>query len=92
MEHETQINSIVKILRESLEKLKISLILPQIFENHLKLQQHVGDSKYIYCIKLIEEYIREKVNLVLYILIVQLVIIHYHFRQLALEIVIYSHI
>lgn len=61
VERETQINSIVKTLQESFKKLKISLILPQIFENHLRLQQRLSDSQYMYCVELIEEYIKDKV-------------------------------
>ena len=93
VERETQINSIVKTLQESFEKLKISLILPQIFENHLRLQQRLGDSQYMYCIKLIEEYIRDKVHFWAYNFITkQFIILKNIFRKLAVKIKFCNHI
>ncbi|XP_059225006.1 uncharacterized protein LOC106082558 isoform X2 [Stomoxys calcitrans] len=55
-----QINSVLRILTESIEKIKISLILPHIFENALELRQHLEPTAYDNCKKLIVEYLREK--------------------------------
>ncbi|XP_023306034.2 dynein regulatory complex protein 10 [Lucilia cuprina] len=60
LERQTQINSIIRIMRESLDKLRISLILPQIFENFLTVQQRLRGSQYEMCIEWIKKYIQEK--------------------------------
>uniref|UniRef100_A0A1I8MM88 Dynein regulatory complex protein 10 n=1 Tax=Musca domestica TaxID=7370 RepID=A0A1I8MM88_MUSDO len=60
LERMAQVNSVLRILTESIEKLKISLILPHLFENPITLRQHLDDTDYRYCEKLIMEYIRER--------------------------------
>lgn len=62
MERTAQVDSVVRIISDSIEKLKISLILPHIFENPIMLREHLGNTEYSYCIRLVEEYIKEKVK------------------------------
>ncbi|XP_065369499.1 dynein regulatory complex protein 10-like [Calliphora vicina] len=47
-------------MRDSLDKLRISLILPQIFENLISVRQRLNGSEYENCIVWIEQYIKEK--------------------------------
>ncbi|XP_073845032.1 uncharacterized protein [Musca autumnalis] len=60
LERMAQVNSVSRILTESIEKLKISLILPHLFENPITIRQHLDGTDYEYCQKLIKEYIKEK--------------------------------
>uniref|UniRef100_A0A1A9W0V3 Dynein regulatory complex protein 10 n=1 Tax=Glossina brevipalpis TaxID=37001 RepID=A0A1A9W0V3_9MUSC len=58
-ERTIQVNSILTILSESIEKLKISLILPRLLENACILKKVLDKTKYSQCVKLIEDYIDE---------------------------------
>ncbi|XP_061391485.1 golgin subfamily A member 6-like protein 6 [Musca vetustissima] len=60
LERMTQVNSVLRILTESIEKLKIALILPHLFENPIMLEQYLDETGYGVCQKLIQQYIKER--------------------------------
>lgn len=62
LERKSQVNCIIRIIRESLDKLRISLILPQIFENLIIVRKRLQGTGYEKCIDMIKEYIQEKVK------------------------------
>ncbi|XP_046802806.1 GRIP and coiled-coil domain-containing protein-like [Lucilia cuprina] len=51
-----QINNVLSLIKETIEKLKISLILPKILENPKILQEYVNHTKYNNCLKLVQDY------------------------------------
>lgn len=76
LERMAEVNSVLRIIAESIEKLKICLILPQIFDNPMILQKSLNSADYEYCKSLIDEYIQEKVQMYIlnfeYILLLRL--------------------
>lgn len=66
LEQQAQVNSVLRIIRESIGMLKISLIVPNIFKNPTILRQYLNTAEYEYCIKLLDEYIKEKVDFLFY--------------------------
>lgn len=63
LELQSQINSILRIMRISLDKLRLSLILPNIFENLTYARQRLKGNDFENCIDLIEKYFKQKVFL-----------------------------
>lgn len=63
LERQSQVYSIIRIMRESLDKLRISLILPQIFGNLIIVRKRLQGTEHEKCINMIKEYIQEKVIL-----------------------------
>ncbi|XP_037888382.1 dynein regulatory complex protein 10-like [Glossina fuscipes] len=59
-ERTVQMNSVLTILSDSIEKLKISLILPRLLERPCILRKVLDNTKYSHCLKLIEDYINER--------------------------------
>lgn len=76
LERMAEVNSVLRIIAESIGKLKICLILPQIFDNPMILQKSLNSADYEYCKCLIDEYIQEKVQMYIlnfeYILLLRL--------------------
>ncbi|XP_075167409.1 uncharacterized protein LOC142239502 [Haematobia irritans] len=60
LERIAQVNSVLRIMKESFAKLKISLILPHFFQNPNMILQRLSGNDYETCTRLIKEYIREK--------------------------------
>ena len=58
-ERSAQVNSVLRILLESIEKVKISLILPRIFENPITLRQYLSSTEYEECILYLENYLKK---------------------------------
>ncbi|XP_065363348.1 GRIP and coiled-coil domain-containing protein-like [Calliphora vicina] len=56
LELKYQINNVLSLTKEAIEKLKISLILPKILENPKLLKQYLSTTKYNHCLKLVQEY------------------------------------
>ncbi|XP_054738382.1 meiosis-specific nuclear structural protein 1-like isoform X2 [Anastrepha obliqua] len=59
-ERAAQVNSVMCIVNESIEKLKISLVIPKILENPLTVSRHLKGTKYEDCLHIIQSYLTMK--------------------------------
>lgn len=57
-----QITNVLTMIETAIDKLQISLILPMIFENPKVLHQHLENTKYKDCLKLVDDYRRKRVK------------------------------
>ncbi|KAM7342084.1 uncharacterized protein ACRADG_009625 [Cochliomyia hominivorax] len=58
-ERQSQLNSIMRILSESLDKLRISLILSKMFQNPICVRQRLRGTNYVICLQMMLECTKE---------------------------------